>query len=154
MRNGRTLALAGALLLGACDRPTSTAEVAQAWCDAIERHDEAAAEALMSDGLRSGVARLRQADAAFRTAHPGDKPPLGDGLRLTSFPDPVEACTTARIEGDVVVLRIVPEGVPGGAWEDRLHVRQGPGGPEIDDVGFAPAGAERLRAWMAAQDGP
>jgi len=148
-----TVALAGVLLaVSACAHraPSGATEVAQAWCSALVQHDEAAAERLMTQSLRADVARMRAVDAVFRKENPGDKPPLGDGLRLTSFPDAVASCTALRVDGDTVLVRVTPAGSPDGAWEDRLQLRTQGGISRVDDVGFGSIGNDRLRAWLAA----
>jgi len=151
---GRALVIAASVLvaLSSCaHRPLSdSTAVTHAWCTALVRDDEAAAERLMTQSLRAEVARMRAVDRDFRRDHPGDKPPLGDGLRLTSFPDAIASCATLRVDGDTSLVQVTPAGSPDGAWEDRLRLRTEAGISRVDDVEFGPTGSDRLRVWLAA----
>jgi hypothetical protein len=123
--------------------------VGQAWCAAVRGSDEAAAEALMTPDLKAAVARVRSADAAFRTAYPSDKPPLGDGLRLTAFPDGLESCTPEAATARSVDLVFAPGSDPAATWRGRLVLVAGPsGGLLVADVLYAPEQAVRFSDWL------
>lgn len=144
-------ALALLALSGCAHRATSDViRVATAWCSAIVQHDDDAAERLMTQSLRVEVARMRAVDSVFRNEHSGDKPPLGDGLRLTSFPDAIATCKALDVDGDTVLIRITPAGSPDGTWEDRLKIRSVGNLMQVDDVEFGAIGSDRLRVWLAA----
>ena len=146
------LAAAGAGQGSAQDSPAE--RVALAFCAAVRAGDTGAAEALMTPALRSAIAQLQIADAAFRSAHPEDKPPLGDGLRLAGFPDAAETCVPEEVTATGAVLAYVPQGAPDGAWRDRLILEPGPdGAPLIADIVFAPGPGDRFSTWLAESAG-
>jgi hypothetical protein len=124
--------------------------VATAFCEAVRASDEAAAEALMTPELQAAIARLRQTDAAFRTAHPDEKPPLGDGLRLTAFPDGLQSCTPEAVAADSAVLVYAPGIDPAAQWRDRLVLVPAPDGRVlVADILYAPDQTAGFAAWLA-----
>lgn len=139
----------GAAALTGCVHSRSAHSIADAWCAAIQSQDEQAAERLMTEDLRMVIGRLRQTDAEFRRLHPSDKPPLGDGLRLASFPDATGRCEAVRVDADTVDVRITPPGTAAQPWSDRLYLRSTPQGYRINDVGFGTTGGNGLQRWAA-----
>lgn len=142
------------LMLSACatvDARTSAAErLAGRFCAAVVANDEGAAEKLMSQDLRLAIARARQANVEFERAHPGDKPPLGDGLPLAAFPDAPQTCKPGRPDGETIAVRYDIAGAPDAGWEDRLILTGGPAdGLRIADIAYAPDGSGRFSAWLA-----
>jgi hypothetical protein len=136
--------------------PAEVQRLAEAFCAAVRASDEAAAEALMSPPLREGIAALRIANEAFLAANPGEKPPLGNGLRLTAYQDYPESCTPEAVTEAGAELLYQPAGATDGAWRDRLAVADGPDGkPVIADILYAPDLAERFSDWLVvtAADG-
>ena len=124
--------------------------VARTFCEAVRAADEAAAEALMTPDLQAAIARLRAADLAYRATYPGDKPPLGDGLRLTAFPDGLESCTPEAVTAEGADLILAPAGAPDAPWRDRLVLAPAPdGGVLVADILFAPDRATRFSDWLA-----
>lgn len=104
----------------------------------------------MTPDLKAAVARVRAADAAFRSAYPADKPPLGDGLRLTAFPDGLEACTAEAATARSVELVFAPGSDPAATWRDRLVLAAASsGGLLVADVLYAPDQAVRFSDWLA-----
>lgn len=67
--------------------------IAQIFCISSLGNDMAAVEALLSNELEDLVAEAWAKNAAFEAAHPGDKPPLGDGLPWRTWPDYADGCT-------------------------------------------------------------
>ena len=129
--------------------PSAVQRLAEAFCAAVRASDEAAAEALMTQELRDGVAALRIVNEAFVAENPGEKPPLGNGLRLTAYQDYPESCTPEAVTDLGAELVYQPAGVTDGAWRDRLEVVEGPGGqPLVSDILYAPDLAERFSAWL------
>jgi hypothetical protein len=127
----------------------SALTLATAFCAAVRASDEAAAEALMTPELQAAVAALRSSDARFRTAYPGDKPPLGNGLQLTAYQDYPESCTPEEVSSASVVLAYVPAGAPDGVWRDQLELVTVPeGGLRVADILYAPDGTQRFSAWL------
>ncbi len=125
------------------------AMVGEAFCAAVRASDEAAAEALMTAELQSAVAALRTSDAEFRSASPTEKPPLGDGLRLTAFQDYPESCTVSEATSESVVLTYAPAGAPDAVWRDQLLLVPVDGGLRIADILYAPDGVYRFSGWLA-----
>ena len=143
------LALAGlvASTAAAEEDPTS---LARQFCDAVRNSDETLAEALMSPDLQAAIARLRVADAEFRIAYPGDKPPLGDGLRLTAFPDGLASCTPVAVTSDSADLVFAPGSDPSATWQDRLVLMATPdGGVVVADILYAPDQTARFSDWLS-----
>lgn len=131
------------------DGPASVQRLAEAFCAAVRASDEAAAEALMTPALRDGIAALRVANAAFIAENPGDKPPLGNGLRLTAYQDYPESCTPEAVTDVGAVLVYQPAGVTDGAWRDRLEVEAAPDGqPLVSDILYAPDLTDRFSSWL------
>jgi hypothetical protein len=130
--------------------PDGSAEaMALSFCAAVSSRNEAAAEALMTPDLQAAIARLRASDARFRLAYPGDKPPLGDGLRLTAFPDGLESCTPETVTADGVDLVYAPGSDPSAIWRDRLVLVAAPGGGVlVADVLYAPDRMSRFSDWL------
>lgn len=147
----RLIALA---LVGFCG-PTAAAEpdpiaLAERFCNAVRASDEASAEALMSPNLQDAIARLRLADAEFRIAYPDDKPPLGDGLRLTAFPDGLESCGAKAASAEGVDLVYAPGSNPSVTWQDRLVLMTAPdGGVLVADILYAPNQTARFSDWLS-----
>lgn len=119
--------------------------LAKDYCAAVVANDEVKAEALMGDALRASVANARAVSRAFEVAHPGDKPPLGDGLPLAAFPDVPSQCTPTDATKQVVVLKYELAYAPTAAWQDRLIVEGSGGNVRVADVLFAPDFKSGLR---------
>jgi hypothetical protein len=142
------LALAGLTASRAAAEP-DPASLALQFCDAMRAGDEAEAEALLSPDLQAAIARLRVADAEFRKAYPDDKPPLGDGLRLTAFPDGLESCTPKAVTPQSVDLVYAPGSDPSATWTDRLVLLAAPdGGVMVADILYAPDRTARFSDWL------
>jgi hypothetical protein len=128
-----------ALALAACSgaetgRPEAEA-LGKRFCAAVMAGDEGAAVALMTPALQAKVAKLRAFDAGWRQRNPTEKPPLGDGLRLTAWQDAPQSCTPEVAADGSVLLTYVPAGVPTERWQDRLVLTDGRP-PRIADIGY------------------
>lgn len=148
--------LIAAGLVSACVHKSAINDLGERYCEAVIDNDEGAAEILMTDSLRSLIAQARAANAAFQREHPGEKPPLGDGLPLAAFPDRPVSC---RIAGATSTGFMIEYHLPGeeGNWVDELVVRREDSGvTQIDDVRFAPERRKTLREGLAQslRDGP
>ena len=143
------LALAGLVASMAAAEP-NTDSLALRFCEAVRSSDEALAETLMNPDLQAAIARLRLADAEFRIAYPGDKPPLGDGLRLTAYPDGLDSCTPVAVTADSADLVYVPGSDPSATWQDRLVLMATPdGGVLVADILYAPDRTARFSDWLS-----
>jgi hypothetical protein len=151
MRRARVIVLGTAVLMHSysASAEATGATVGLAFCAAVRASDEAAAEELMTAELQSAVAELRASDAAFRNASPTEKPPLGDGLRLTAFPDYPESCTVSEATSESVVLTYAPAGAPDAIWRDQLLLVPVDGALRIADILYAPDGTYRFSSWLA-----
>ncbi len=142
------LVLAG--VTGSAALAQDAAGLALRFCDAVRQSSEPAAEALMTPDLQDAIARLRAADADYRRAHPEEKPPLGDGLRLTAFPDGLESCRPEAAGPSGVDLVYAPGSDPAATWRDRLVLVPGPeGGVLIADILYSPDFATRFSDWLS-----
>lgn len=145
------------LVLASCrgEDPAGDAKrLGLAFCRAVEGNEEQSAEALLSPALQAGIARLRTADAAFRKANPAEKPPLGDGLRLVSFPDALEDCTPLVETPTRMELAYVAKGDPDHGWRDRLLLARAPDGRlAIDDIVYNQKDTQRFSGWIAENGG-
>lgn len=147
----RALACGGVLLAlaGCASRSAEAERFGTAFCGAASARDEAAATAMMTPELQAQIARLRAFDAEFRRQRPGDKPPLGDGLRLTAYPDAVAGCTVTMVTPLELMVHYQPAGAAGGGWDDRLLlVRTPQHGLRIGEIAFAGDNRVRLRRWL------
>jgi hypothetical protein len=95
----RHIALILPLLLSAAlpaqaQMPTIEPEqIAEIFCIGSLGNNMAPVEALFSSDLEALVAEAWEKNAAYEAAHPGDKPPLGDGLPWRTWPDYADGCT-------------------------------------------------------------
>lgn len=144
------LTLAGLAASAAAAAAPDPASLARQFCDALRAGDPAGAEALMTAELQVAIARLREADADYRIAYPQDKPPLGDGLRLTAFPDGLESCTPETVSAESADLVFAPGSDPSATWRDRLILVATPdGGVLVADILYAPDQTARFSDWLA-----
>lgn len=86
----------------------SPEQIGQIFCIASLGNDMAPAQALLSDDLSALIADAWERNAAFESAYPGDKPPLGDGLPWRSWPDYADGCavTESMADGDLAEVTI------------------------------------------------
>jgi hypothetical protein len=113
--------------------------LADAWCAAVMAFDENAAVALMTPELQTAVALARAASDAYASTHQDEKPPLGDGLPITSYPDSVQGCTADSLSPSGMLMTFTPAGDGTGAWQDRIDFAPGPDGTlRIANVYYAP----------------
>ncbi len=131
--------LVAGLALAGCSGPAQPTQDAgvlgKRFCAAVMAGDETAAVALMTPALQAKVAELRAFDAGWRQRNPTEKPPLGDGLRLTAWQDAPESCTPEVAADGSVLLTYVPAGDPTERWQDRL-VLTADNPPRIADIGY------------------
>ena len=124
-------------------------EIGHIFCYSRLGNDDAVISGILTADLAAAIAAARKADAAFAKAHPGDKPPLGDGIPWQSRADQADNCDVglvslsrmdARVEIrygfkadpnagyiDVLLLKKVPiEGTDAGRWRiDDLSYTDG-----------------------------
>lgn len=61
-------------------------------------NDMAPIEAVLTPDLKTAIDDARAKDDAWGTEHPGEKPPLGDGIPWQSWQDYADQCTVGDIE--------------------------------------------------------
>ncbi|SMQ70321.1 hypothetical protein SAMN06295905_1885 [Devosia lucknowensis] len=77
------------------------AQVGQIFCIGSLGNDMTPVAAMLTADLRTVIEMAIEANTAFELAHPGDKPPLGDGLPWRSFPDYADGCSVGAVSEDV-----------------------------------------------------
>ncbi|MET3924716.1 hypothetical protein [Devosia sp. 2618] len=116
-------------------------QIGEIFCLAVQASDMEALAGLQTPDLSAAIADAEVKNTAYEAAHPGDKPPLGNGIPWQTWMDVADTCTVGAIEmdGDTaripivyvfdtspsanytdhVLLRIVP--VEGG-WRDAWRI--------------------------------
>ena len=122
-------------------------QVGEIFCIARVGNDMAPVMALLTPQLDAAVAEAETKNAAWETANPGDKPPLGDGIPWQTAPDYAAVCTVGQVtfmmdEADVKIEYGFPK-YPAANFADTLRLRRVDdpvmGGKmwRIDDVAYA-----------------
>jgi hypothetical protein len=90
--------------------------------------------------LRDLIVEAEARNAVIAEGAPDEKPPLGDGIPLQSFPDRAPKCAVGAVKeadnGAIVEVGYSFLGQAGGDWTDRLVLRPEEGRLLIDDVLF------------------
>ena len=144
--------MAAAMLFGCTTVQIGNSDVeavAKSYCVAMIANDEAKAEMLLSDSLRLAITKARETNRLFEAAHPGDKPPLGDGLPLTAYTDQPSKCTPTNMRDGSVTLRYELAYGPEADWQDKLIFETSTGGAKIADVLFGPEHKHTLSQALA-----
>ena len=74
-------------------------QIGQIFCLARVGNDMAPIEAMLTPSLRKAIGKAEALDAAYAKKHPGEKPPLGDGLPWQSAPVYTPNCSAAAAVG-------------------------------------------------------
>lgn len=102
-------------------------QIGQVFCIGSLGNDMAPVEALLSSELATLVAEAWDKNAAFEAAHPGDKPPLGDGLPWRTWPDYADGCTVgeaaAEREMATVAINYAFSEAPDANYSNELILR-------------------------------
>lgn len=100
--------------------------------------------------LRASIDRLRSFDAQWQARNPGEKPPLGNGLRLTAWQDAAVSChPMLRPDGNIDVRYRVAS-APGDGWTDRLLLAPGANGAAVvTDIRYDQKSGGGFRDWIA-----
>jgi hypothetical protein len=141
------------LSLAPTGRAATPQELAALWCTAAWQHDDVAATELMAPSLQELVARATEASAAFALRFPDEKPPLGDGLPLSAFPDPTQECRAESLSAEEIVLLYTPLPSGEGQWRDKLLLESIPGTGDpnqvlVADILFDLPRGHRLSGWL------
>lgn len=146
----RAAVLLPALVLAGCIGRTDlqSEALARQFCAAVLKGDETAAVALMTPDLRLQVEQLRRMDAEWRARNPDQKPPLGDGLRLTAWQDAPGSCTPGPPGRYRIELTYTVASAPDDAWRDTLVLVRVAGDLKVADIDFEPKSGGSLRSWI------
>lgn len=146
----RAVVLLFALALSGCIGRTDlqSEALARQFCAAVLKGDEAAAIALMTPDLQLQMAQLRLFDAAWQARNPGQKPPLGNGIRLTAWEDAPGTCTPGEQGRYRIELTYTPASAPADQWRDTLILLRVAGDLKVADIEFDPKGGGSLRGWV------
>ena len=68
-------------------------QIGQIFCIGRLGNDMSPVSGVMNDDLAALIDDAFAESNAYLEAHPGDKPPMGDGVRWSSFPDYADGCT-------------------------------------------------------------
>lgn len=71
-------------------------QIGQIFCIGSLGNDMSPVFAVISEDLRSVIDRAAEHSDAYAIAHPGEKPPLGDGLPWRTWPDYADGCTVGE----------------------------------------------------------
>jgi len=122
-----SLALALTTLPAAAQMVTlSPAQIGQVFCISRLGNDMAPVQGLLTPDLTQAIADAEKSNAAWATANPGDKPPLGDGIPWQTYQDYAPECTVGPVDPvmDEALVEIVyafPES-PDANFIDKLHL--------------------------------
>lgn len=132
----------------------SPADIGEIFCIARLGNDDGILTGVLHADLRGAIDRATAVSDAAAKAHPDEKPPLGDGIPWSSYPDYAGECTISSIavDGDaarVTVQYAFPE-YPDGDYADTLVLKHAahPYDPatqiwRIDDVIYTTSGTLR-----------
>jgi hypothetical protein len=102
-------------------------QIGQIFCIGSLGNDMAPVEAILSSDLQDLVAEAWTRNAAFETANPGDKPPLGDGLPWRTWPDYADGCTVGEAlterEMSIVTINYTFAQAPDANYSNELILR-------------------------------
>ncbi|QDZ10931.1 hypothetical protein [Devosia ginsengisoli] len=78
-------------------------QIGQIFCIGRLGNDMSPVSGVMNDDLAALIEDAFASSNAYLDRHPGDKPPMGDGVRWSSFPDYADGCTV----GDASIRDLV-----------------------------------------------
>lgn len=131
------------------------AAVAQKFCDTHLPGTAAAEKAameLLTPSLRAAMADAEKRNAEWEAAHPGEKPPLGDGVPFQSYTDQPKECVAGRVSADGTEVDIEYRfDDPEANWTDRVKLATVDGKLLVDDILYGVNGfQDGLRDSLAA----
>lgn len=106
---------------------------------------------MVSISLNKAIQKAKRTDRIFSRRHPGNKPPLGDGLPFQSVSDrgTCQPGTVRKTRGRVLAAISYHLG-DGVLLHDRLVMVQEKGRWKIDDILFGPLHADGMRKTLRA----
>lgn len=113
-------------------------EVAQKFCDTHlpgTLEAEQATMQLLTPSLRAAMDEAVKKNDTWEAAHPGEKPPLGDGVPFQSYPDTPEKCVAGAVSADGTEVDIEYQfDDPLANWTDRVKLATVDGRLMVDDI--------------------
>jgi hypothetical protein len=114
-------------------------QIGQLFCIGRLGNDMTPVEAILTPSLQQAIAAADKRNVAWAKKHPGDEPPLGDGLPWQSTPDYAAICTASHptasaAQAGVSIDYAYPD-VPGSAFSDVLKLRL-VNDPHLDDTAW------------------
>jgi len=144
---GCVVAAANVLIITATT-PASAEMAASKFCRAVVADSDWRAKMIMTDELKDQWRAAEKQNAAIQRARPDEKPPLGDGIQLASFPDAMPECVVGKItkrgENTLVNINRMDPANPSANWTDRIVIKQVGNSYLVDDVIF-PSNGGALR---------
>lgn len=139
-------------------------QIGEIFCISRIGNDDGILDGLMTQELSTLIAYSEARNDTIAAAHPDEKPPLGDGIPLASFPDYASKCDVESIAIDGNSARVAigygfPE-APTADYTDTLDLRLVPhpynpdiGIWRIDDIRYTTSGTLRdvLSSVVAAE---
>ncbi len=109
-------------------------QIAQIFCLSRTGNDEAVIQGILSPDLQKAIAVAEKKDDDYAKKHPGEEPPLGDGIPWQSSPDYAANCdiglvTLSKNDAKVEIKYGFPD-YPKGNYTDTLILKK------IDQPGF------------------
>lgn len=121
-------------------------QVAQKFCDTHlpgTLEAEQATMQLLTPSLRAAMDEAVKKNEAWEAAHPGEKPPLGDGVPFQSYPDVAEKCAAGAVSADGTEVDIEYQfDDPLANWTDRVKLATVDGKQMVDDILYGVNGYE------------
>jgi hypothetical protein len=146
--------IAASVSIARADPAEDAGKLAEIFCQLGKNNGEFGRLYLVTKSLSAVIAEAIKKNGEFATAHPGEKPPLGDSIPFQSYPDVAPVCKPGKFTdtGRTQVIEIVYEfpDKPTASWTDRLVLITEEGRPRIDDILFATGNSENgLRKALA-----
>ena len=124
------------------------------FCIARIGNDDGILRGVLSDELRTLIDYSEARNDSIAQANPEEKPPLGDGIPWSSFPDYAAECSIGSVAVERQSARVVVDygfpAEPGANYSDTLHLRlvAHPYDPDtgiwrLDDVAYTTSGSLR-----------
>jgi hypothetical protein len=97
------------------------------FCIARTGNDDGILRGVLSDELRTLIDYSEARNDTIAKANPDEKPPLGDGIPWSSFPDYAAECSVGSVAVEGKSARVVVDygfpGEPSADYSDTLHLR-------------------------------
>jgi hypothetical protein len=130
------------------------AQIGEMFCISHLGNDDGILRGVLTDELRTQIDYSEARNATIARAFPDEKPPLGDGIPWSSFPDYADSCSIGSIATENGEARVVIQygfaADPTADYSDTLVLRQvaHPHDPttgiwRIDDVAYTTVGTLR-----------